>query len=449
VSTRAVTPSKTPVSSRFLAPPTGWRAPRAAPADPAAVLLTIDRAGEDHPRGIEICMRFMSTPAAAKPLSIAASRVHQTAGSAGLRGVCAGNFNHDPAFVRTLVIELASELAPTLGEYRPIKSALLGDPLACVCERASGRPRHAPHIQCFNGDQAMALSDLVGQAVDKVQPNAGLAPAYAGDLIERSLVTTRTATLVGRSVSPGRFLASRAALQAPEAFRLARRKPWASIDPAGGRSHACHDADIETDRSAGVCQWRDIPVLATERDMPPIDISNHRQVLDRPAKLARQSAANPSEFWNTHLSPATIQPANRNLAVGRTGLNSKGLTSSLALKPWVSGHPCEEAAEGSVKVAKRLLQNVRMGFLQPRKLPLGLREFGVLSGPCHIPSPHTPRSPALFQCGVPNKARASSPLLKGSGLVACGIEAISICPNGRHEHMFAQAPDGTGDQGEK
>jgi hypothetical protein len=180
---------------------------------------------------------------------------------------------------------------------------------------------------------------------------------------------------------------------------------------------------------------------ATNRDVPPKCIPTNRDVLDGTKATSRVSEPDPSQFGNAHHPPASIQSANPNFPLTRARLNPEALTNALTFESGIAAFPGKESSECSVKIAKRLLEDVGVRFSKPRQFSLGGRKFRILTCPRNVLMVHAPRGLPLLQAGIPNGASAPAPTLKGSSLISGRVEAISKDAVIDHEHMFVPEPD--------
>ena len=135
--------------------------------------------GEDHPRGVVSAWSRCPQTMQAKRRSSREreSTVPHRAHSCELWG--GRNLDQFAAGASALVGELAGELAPALGEDRPVEAGLLRDARARLGERAARRAGHRRDVEPLDRDQAVALGQLGREAVDEVSTDSGLACTQA------------------------------------------------------------------------------------------------------------------------------------------------------------------------------------------------------------------------------------------------------------------------------
>jgi hypothetical protein len=201
-----------------LSPPGGSRfSPRPAPGglpalqrpDPAAVLVTVDRAGEDHPRGVHIRVLSMAAGRAAQSrLACARFCAHCAAGRARLARVRGWHDGQLRAVPARLVGELAVKLGAALGEDRTVQPALLRNVHARLGERALGRAakdcKNPPTPARLGVRLRTTLRATRGAGVILQLPTQASAERYRTERLSQRELITRIAVMFLRRAVDGR-----------------------------------------------------------------------------------------------------------------------------------------------------------------------------------------------------------------------------------------------------
>ncbi len=178
----------------------------------------------------------------------ARQRVDHAALPAHLACVRGVDFDERPASTVKLVGKHLFHLTPALAQNRPVQSTLLRNVPARTSYRAFRRARHVFHVQILNHDNTVVLGNVGGEFMQEVFADASFARLQSRERVKYSLVTARTPTLIVRTVSPGRLLASGLASKPALTFNLPWRKSWAAVKHAGGERSGRCDSSVNTNR---------------------------------------------------------------------------------------------------------------------------------------------------------------------------------------------------------
>lgn len=416
---------------------------------PAAVLLILECAGEDHSRGICVGMVTMATAGAAEPLCLTTRRIGMTADGTRLRAIRGGHLDQYPAGSRRLVRQLAGRLAPPLGKDRPVEAAFLRDFRAGLVDGALCGASHRSDLKVLNRDQAVALGQLAGEVVQEVGADTCLAGMQAGKVPKGSLLAPRPSAFARSAPPPRGFLAPCLASESAHPIALSGSKSGAGPKLPTGQGNSGGDSTVNSDGRPSVTPGIDDRVLAGQGRVPSKRVARDRYVLDFAHWGAGPPKPNPAEFWNAHYAPPSVEAADIDLSYGPR-LDAEMFALPLSTQPRIPGLAPKEAAIGHLEVAQRLLQDIGVRLSQPRQSPLGRSEFR----PCLLlvteaATAHPPGGPSLLKSSVPHRPSASSPTRKCSRLIGGRVKAVAIADvlrihRGEGERRWGQISRGTG-----
>jgi hypothetical protein len=419
--------------SRFFAMPS-QRAPRA---------VTAKSGREDVPGCVQVGVVTMPAVSAFEA-RLRTPRLRVDHATTGTALTCIGGWDLHEISARAgeLVLELPPELAPALGEYRPIQRGLSSYTRTWHCAGTPCSAGHVGYTESLDHDRAVALGEIVRESVEEVLADAGFSAPEPRNLIQRSLVTRGAPTPPSWSAPSRYFLTPGLTGQPPKAFSLFRRKARAPVKLTAGGRYRGRDATIDTERWSWARGRIGNIALTTERHVPPERITGDGQVLDLTLWIARPAKSDPAQLRDSDFTPSARRSPHADFTDSSPTLDSKTVVSALSTKPRVTRLASKESNERAVEITERLLQHVRVRCPKPGERGLGFRQLRaslrlVAKGDVI----HRPGDVALFERGIPDSAGATSPLPERPRLCVGGIHAVAKAGALEHEHMFAAASD--------
>ncbi len=369
-------------SSRFIGPTTGSLHARSVPP-----VENVDR---------RVSVGVVSVPARGADegrLVLAASAIHGPAGRAGLRRVARVNLDE----TGDLVGKHRFDLMPADVQDCAVQAALLCNVPAGGVNRSFSGAGHVLGAQPFDHNTAVTGGNVAGNDVRPMLSGSGLPGLDGGNAALCLRPTNGTALaagcdtlrLPGGSLMPGNLCRELVG----GAIREHKRDGDATVNPNG-------DAVV---CGLGVNQ-------AADADLPSENGSGNGCLADASFDRARQSEANPSDFWQPDPAPTAVDLLNPDLSAGKR----EGVMHTLFLRLRVSAKPFPRAAVCFVKRLQRAL--LGRDVHSPNKVELGsqccqfasLRDVVEIVAGVFLIAP--PMVAALFNGKVPDQpAHTSEP----------------------------------------
>ncbi len=316
---------------------------------------------------VDVSVRRVATRDASEHrLRCARPSVNDAALPASLTCVRGIDFDECPAFTIKLVGKHLFDLAPALAQNRLVQSTLLRNVPARTSYRAFRRARHVSDAQILDHDNAVALSDVGGEFMQKVFADASFARLQSRERVKCSLMTARTPTLIVRTAPPGRLLPSSLASKPALTFNLPGRKRWRAVKHAGGERSGRCDSSINADRRSIVHSNRSNRLIAAQAEMPAKHIAHNGDVPDLADRLTTPAKTDRTELRDYDFTPVTTQTPDPDRGA-RACLNTEAIASSFALETRERCATGKEVAVRQVKITQRLLQHITMRLRKPRQ----------------------------------------------------------------------------------
>ncbi len=340
-----------------------------------------------------------------------------------VRGI---DFDERAASTIKLVGKHLFHLTPALSQNSPVQSTLLRNVPARTSDRAFRRARHVFHAQILNHDNTVVLGNVSGEFMQKVFAQPSFARLQSRERVKCSLVTARTPTLIVRSMSAGRLLASSFACKPALTFNLPGGESWRAVKHAGGeRSGRCNTA-INADRRSIVHSNRSNRLIAAQADVPAKHVTADSQVANLADRFARPAKPHRAEFRNDNLAPTAVETSNADharLAI----LDAEAIASSFAFETRERCATSKEVAVRAIKITQRLLQHITMRLRKPRQGALRVRQLvsALIVVAERYAAEFVGRLP-LLKPRVVNRASAPAPSMQRGVLLDGWVQPVTI-----------------------